>query len=41
MGVGQIYSSLFLVASLAVLLVGLFSLFLILHFLRLSSVGVV
>lgn len=41
MGVGKIYSSLFMVASLVILLVGLFSLFLIIHFLRMTSVLVV
>lgn len=41
MGVGRIYSSLFMVASLVILLVGLFSLFLIIHFLRMTSVLVV
>ena len=41
MGVGKIYSSLFMVASLVILLVGLLSFLLILHFLRMSSVLVV
>ena len=41
MGVGRIYSSLFMVVSLVILLVGLFSFFLILHFLRMTSVLVV
>ena len=41
MGVGRIYSGMFMVASLVILLVGLFTLFLIIHFLRMTSVLVV